>query len=334
MVASRLTRQAVTVGVALLALVLVGCGGMNPRLVPTESYPFLVSVRTWPPAAPVADTPPGTVVGTPTAATTVTGVDASNSRGRDAAKQQLVMRARLDRMVIGLASGGAGGAAGTLKTVATTKLTEIGLRVLDLGAVRRYDAPSRTYASGRADRYDLLIVLWGSSKQADKFGEFYSYEARCKGKLIDPIDGSPVAAKEILRRGKRALNTSDAETSSLEAGGSAIIKYLTDEMVRKVEHNGYVMRLVLTGVKTSEEVDKIRIYLQSRPGVAEARTVSWSKRGQRARLLVRMHPGTKANLAAYAETVPGIAIEVTDMTKRDISGKRKADPKDLKRPRR
>ena len=91
------------------------------------------------------------------------------------------------------------------------------------------------------------------------------------------------------------------------------------------------MRLVLTDIRTSEEVDRIRIYLQSRPGVAEARLVSWSKTDRKARLLVRMHPGTKANLAAYVETVPGIEIEVTDLTKRGVSGERKEDPKDRKR---
>ena len=85
------------------------------------------------------------------------------------------------------------------------------------------------------------------------------------------------------------------------------------------------MRLALTGVKSSEEVDRIRTYLQSRPGVAEARCVSWSEKSRRARLLVRMHPGTKANLAAYVETVPEISIKVTDMSKRDVSGERTKD---------
>ncbi|MHC5055633.1 MAG: hypothetical protein ACYTKD_13065 [Planctomycetota bacterium] len=334
MVADRWTRQVRTGGAALIALVLVGCPGrVDPRLIPTDPHPFPVSLETMPPAAPVDDAPPGAVVTTPTGETTVTGVDATTGTHiSDAAEQQLVMRARLDRMVIGLAAGGTAPAPETLTGVATTKLTETGLRVRDLGTVTRYDAPSSDYSTAAGtDAFDLLIVLWGSARQADKFGNFYSYEARCKGKMIDPVDGSPVASREILRRGKRALSASDAERSSLEAGGEEVVKYLTDELVRKVEHNGYVMRLVLADVRTSEEVDTIRTYLQSRPGVAEARVVSWSKKGRRARLLVRMHPGTKANLAAYVETVPGIKMEVTDLSKRDVSGERKLDPRERKR---
>jgi hypothetical protein len=313
---------------------MAGCRGrVDPRLVPTDPQPFPVSVGSVPPAAPVSDAPPEPVTATPTADTTVTGVGATTgAHVSDAAKQDLILRARLDRMVIGLASGGPAPAPRTLTGVATTKLTEVGLRVLDLGSVTRYDAPSSDYATAAGtDGFDLLMVLWGSARQVDRFGNFYSYEARCRGKMIDPVDGSPVASREILRRGKRALKADDAERSSIEAGGEEIVKYLTDELVRKVEHNGYVMRLVLDDIRTSEEVDTIRTYLQSRPGVAEARVVSWSKRLRRARLLVRMHAGTKANLAAYVETVPGIKIEVTDLSKRDVSGERKEDPRDRKR---
>jgi len=335
MVADRRILGAGTGGALLLALatVTMGCRWVHPRLVPTDPQPFPVSLENVPPAAPVTDTPPGDAVGTLTGTTTVTGVGATTGVGvSDATRQDLVRRARLDRMVIGLAAGGAAPAQRTLTGVATTRLTEVGLRVLDLGTVRRYDAPSRDYATAAGvDAYDLLIVLWGSTRQADRFGEFYSYEARCRGKLIDPVDGSPVASREILRRGKRALDAGDAARSSLEAGGGEIARYLTDELVRKVEHNGFVMRLVLTGVRSSEEVDKIRTYLQSRPGVAEARLASWSARHRRARLLVRMHPGTKANLAAYTETVPGIEITVTDMSRRDVSGERKADPREERR---
>ena len=304
---------------------LAGCGGaIAPRLMPTESATFAVTREQTPPALPVSDAPPGAARSTPTAETTVTGFGARTSEHiPDADKHELIRRARLDRMVVGLATGGPAVAREALTQTASTRLAEVGLHVLDMGAVKRYDAPSSSYkGAGGAEGADMLMILHGSSRLADKFGDFYSYEATCSGKLIDVLDGSPLATKRILRRGKRALNKDDAERSSLDAGGAEIVRYLTDELVRKAEKQGELMRVALTGIRSSEEADRIRASLLARPGVADVRIVSWTARSRTARLLVRMHPGVKANLAAYVETVPDIPIQVRDMRLRGVSGEK------------
>ncbi len=309
-------------GVAFVcaSVLTLGCGERTTRMTFTEPEPFPVSVPRVPPVPPVVDVPP----------------DGTSKHIPPADKQDLVMRARLDRMVVGVVACGGNLARTTLSGRATSKLAEIGLNVRDLGSISILPTTtaagrprrSRSWMPTAASGVDVLLALAGSASPSDKFGNFHSYEARCRGRLVDPLDGRTIASKQVQVRGPRALKAADAEASALGAAGDELAEYLTDELVRKVEHRGYLMRVVLAGVKSSEELDRIRAHLQASAGVAEARTVSWSKRTRTARLLVRMSPGTKANLAAYLETVPEVAMEVTDLRSRDVSGERlKDDPK-------
>lgn len=325
----RTGRRAVSLTALAGAILWAGCRGR-----PLERLPRAVSVPPKGRTRPVVDTPPKPAPLTPTADTTVTGVEAPAAAEHipPADKQELVMRARLDRLLVAVAAGGSPVARDVLAEKAVSKLTETGLRARRLRQTPGYGSPVSAYRAGR-EGFDRLIVLRGESRQVDKLGEFFSYEARCLGKMLDPADGMVLASKEVLSRGKRALSAADAERSALEAAGGELVEYLTDELIRKVDHGRYLVRLVLEGVRNTDEVDRIKAWLQTRPGVAEAKCLSWSRSSRTARMFVRMHPAVKGNLAAYVETIPKLKIEVTDLRPRDLSGRRLKEKKKPKRRR-
>ncbi len=230
--------------------------------------------------------------------------------------------APLDKVVVGVAAGGSAAARKVLSGGMSTKLAKAGMTVRDLGRATNYDSPASAYGASSELGVDMLVVLWGEAHQVDKFGNFHSYEARCRGKILDPVEGGEFGSKDVKARGERELTVIDAERSALEAAGKELTEHLAAELVSKIESAGCAVRVVVRGVRSTAEVDRIKGHLRGKPGVIKAESTSWSEDTRTARMLVRTHPSTKANLAAYLETVPGIAIKVTDVRERDLSGKR------------
>jgi hypothetical protein len=230
---------------------------------------------------------------------------------------------RLDRVVVGVAAGGTETVRKVLSGGISSKLTAAGITVRDLGRATDYDSPAKAYGilAGTED-LDMLVVLWGEAYQADRFGSFYSYEARCRAKVLDVIEGVEFGARNVKTRGERQLTVIDAERSAIETAEGALNGELAKEVTGRARNGGCAVRVVLSGVRSTEEVDRIRAYLRTRRGVVAAKSSSWSDITRTARFIVRIHPSTKANLAAYLETVPGIPMKVADVRRRDVSGQR------------
>lgn len=230
---------------------------------------------------------------------------------------------RLDRVVVGVAAGGAETVRKVLSGGISSKLTKAGMTVRDLGRATDYDSPAKAYGtSAGTEGLDMLVVLWGEAYQADKFANFYSYEARCRAKVLDAVEGVEFGARSVKTRGERQLTVIDAERSALDTAERELTGQLADEIARRAQSGGCAVRVTLSGIRSTEEVDRIRAYLRTRRGVIAAKSSSWSDITRSARFIVRIHPSTKANLAAYLETVPGIPMKVADVRQRDVSGQR------------
>ena len=230
---------------------------------------------------------------------------------------------RLDRVVVGVAAGGAETVRKVLSEGITSKLTAAGITVRDLGRATDYDSPANAYGtSAGAEGLDMLVVLWGEVYQADRFGNFYSSGAGGRAKVLDAVEGVEFGARSVKTRGERQLTVIDAERSALETAEGALTGPLADEIARRAQTGGCAVRVTLSGIRSTEEVDRIRAYLRTRRGVIAAKSSSWSDITRSARFIVRIHPSTKGNLAAYLETVPGIPMKVADIRPRDVSGQR------------
>jgi len=230
---------------------------------------------------------------------------------------------RLDRVVVGVAAGGTEAVRNVLSRGISSKLTAAGITVRDLGRATDYDSPAKAYGTlAGAEGLDMLVVLWGEVYQADRFESFYSYEARCRAKVLDVVEGVESGARSVKTRGERQLTVIDAERSALETAEGALTGPLADEIARRAQSGGCAVRVTLSGIRSTEEVDRIRAYLRTRRGVVAAKSSSWSDITRSASFIVRIHPSTKANLAAYLETVPGIPMKVADIRQRDVSGQR------------
>lgn len=298
----------------------VGCAGTQRTVMVVEPQPEPVSVppRTLP--EPVVDEPPEPVE-TGVSETTVTGVKPSEERIEPAEKQQLALQARLDRLMIGV------GGEVALTDLVVSRLSELGLRCLLLGE-GSYDAgKERFLARAKGEPVDLLLVLAGEAKETDRFGNFYSYEAVCKGRMVDAYTSTVISTKELRKRGKRALKSNDAEKSAIEEAAKDLAAYFSDELVRKVEHGLLVVRVVLTRVQTSDDVDRVRSWLLAQKGIEEARLVSWTEQSATAILHVRLVPAQRSNLCAYLETVPRMMLKVTGVGQGVLTTRKQGEEK-------
>ena len=165
----------------------------------------------------------------------------------------------------------------------------------------------------------MIVVLWGSSRQVDRFGEFYSYEGRCRGKILDPAGETVTTPTDITARGKRALSADEAARSSVRAAGAEAVEYLAGAIARRYGRAREALPLVVRGAGSASDVDGIVKHLALSDGVAEARCLARSTPADSARLLVRMRPGAMAGLSTYLQVMPGFRVEVTKATSRGPS---------------
>lgn len=316
----QIRRRTMRTKALLLAAIVIAIAGCSSGRIAmyTEPQPVPVSTAPVPPPGPVIDVPPEPVV-TGTDKTTVTGVRPSTERTVPAEKQQFVFQARLDRLMIG-----AGGDA-ELSEAAVSRLAELGLRCVLLGT-GQYDAPSEHYlAKAKGEPVDLLLILDGQAVQVDRFGDFYSYRAECKGKLLDAYTGTVISSTNLQKRGQRALEMDAAAKSALETAATEMAAYFSDELVRKVEHGLLTVRVVLTRVVSTEDLDRVRAWLLSQKGVEEVKVVSWAEKTGTAIMHIRAHPAQRDNLAGYLETVPGIVLKVTGIGQGVLSGHKQGE---------
>jgi len=135
----------------------------------------------------------------------------------------------------------------TLLQVASEHFTNIGFRVIDGAPCPGYSSSAEILEVTASQRdVDMFVLLTAGSKPADKFGEFYSFEADGRGKVAQISDKELLTTTSASVRGKRALDERQAGESALAECGKALAVKLSDEILRK-SARGALLRRVSIG---------------------------------------------------------------------------------------
>ena len=208
-------------------------------------------------------------------------------RGRlsDAQKQEIARRALFDlqRMVISsderihLSDGVED--TSVARDMLATKLEELTFNVVASTSELWFN-PSE----GEQDRFrelnncNLGFFLEGAAELADKFGNFYLYRAKLRGKVLNLTTHQEIASKTIRKDGRRALDEAEAAEDALESAAADLTTYLTDEVARKWEATSLIrLRLIVTDIDHAQEADDVRVGLQRRAGIYYVSLERWDK---------------------------------------------------------
>ncbi|MCU0916785.1 MAG: hypothetical protein MUC88_19835 [Planctomycetes bacterium] len=112
--------------------------------------------------------------------------------------------------------------------------SNLGFRVLDGSPGPSYDVPADQLGTLANQRdVDMFVLLRGRSKQVDKFGNFYSFEAEGRAKVAQISGNELLTTQSAFVRGKRGLNVQQAAESALTVCGDELAKKCSDEILRK-----------------------------------------------------------------------------------------------------
>ncbi|MBI4604701.1 MAG: hypothetical protein HY721_22290 [Planctomycetes bacterium] len=313
---------------------------MTPRALQLPALlPFLYAValgcqavrhegQDWPPPRPAAEATPGSnapVAPPPetrleqgTGARSPAGVGeavvsgvgpALKGRLSDAEKQSVLEKSLISLLRVILSSeeklqlSAGPEASTTARGALTTKLAELQFKVIESDA-RLGFSPSEE----DQDRYrlrndcNLVFLVEGGAKQADKFGEFFSFESQLKGKVLNLTAHQVIAEKTFLKRGKRATDERQAAESAQEAAAADLVAYLSDEVARKWEVTSLVkVDLEVSGLGQFAQADDLRVGLQRRPGVFYVSLESWDRGSERAKYEVLCRFDVERFIGAYVD---------------------------------
>lgn len=166
---------------------------------------------------------------------------------------------------------------------------------------------------------DLLIVVLGDTKEYDRFGTFYLYEAEVRGTVYEP-GGSKVATREITTHGDRSSDANRAAESALLAAADDLGPYLVQEIVRSVGQNVVSERVTISGLTYHASVMQVISNLRAQPGINDVRLLSWDEKSCVARLLVYLQPAARQNLGGYIANTPGLDVRIRAEGDRAIEG--------------
>jgi len=270
-----------------------------------------------------------------TAEKIVTGAtEPLKGRIADDEKQKIIEASliNLQRMIVGadeqvVLSGGSQ-ASEAAKEQIVTKLGELEFNVIQSNDKLSF-SPTEQEQEGwrRGNNCNLLFLLKGESKKQDKFGSFYSFEAKLQGKVLNLTTHQIIASKTITKRGRRALNEDEAAEDALRAAAKDMAKYLSDEVIRKWEYTSLVrMVLEVNNVESIGQADDIRVGLQKRVGVFYVSLDSWHHETEKAVYDVLCRFDVQRFLAAYVEELRDGGLKVRWIKKggEAIKAKRKA----------
>ena len=170
------------------------------------------------------------------------------------------------------------------RDVLATKLEELTYNVVATTSELGY-SPSESEQNRfrEMNNCNLAFLLKGEAEQFDKFGDFYAYKAEVKGKLLNLTTHQEIASKTVRKKGRRALDESEAARDALESAAADMSTYLTDEASRKWEATSLIsLRLICTDLGHVQEVDDVRIGLQRRPGIYYVSLEHWDKQSDTA----------------------------------------------------
>ena len=271
----------------------------------------------------------------PTAKTTVTSVSPPlRSRLSDEDKQSIIEASliNLQRMFVNadeklvLSTGTQESTAA--RDAMVTKLAELQFDVIQTTETLPF-TPSEAEqdAFRRKNDVNLVFLLQAEAAKADKFGNFWSYQGKAQGKVLNLTTRQVVTSKTITKRGRRALDEAEAAEDALAAAAKDLNTYLTDEVVRKWEYTSLVrMILEVNNVDTISQADDLRVGLQRRVGVFYVSLESWDYESQKAVLEVLCRFDVQRFLVAYVEELRegGLKLRWVRSGGEAIKAKRKA----------
>ncbi len=189
--------------------------------------------------------------------------------------------------------------------------SNLGYRVVEGYGCPGYNAtgPELRTAARQKD-VDLFILLNGQSSKVDRFGNFYSYEARGRGKAAQITDNELLTTQSAFVRGKRGLNEQQAAESALQAMGQELAKKISDEILRKSARGLLLRRIEVDDLPRSADADYVRVGLLDKPGIHSVDLITWDRTTRRALYWVRLEAAVKHNLAAYLENLDRITLRV------------------------
>ncbi|HUW31636.1 MAG TPA: hypothetical protein VM223_08485 [Planctomycetota bacterium] len=267
--------------------------------------------------------------------TVVTGnTEPLKGRISDEEKQKIIEASliNLQRMIVGadeqLILTGGTEQSDAAKEQLVTKLGELEFNVIQSNEKLSF-SPTEQEQEGwrRGNNCNLLFLLKGESKKQDKFGNFYSFEAKLQGKVLNLTTHQIIASKTITKRGRRALNEDEAAEDALRVAAKDMSTYLSDEVVRKWEFTSLVrMTLEVNNVESIGQADDIRVGLQKRLGVFYVSLDSWDHESEKAIYDVLCRFDVQRFLAAYVEELRDGGLKVRWIKKggEAIKAKRKA----------
>jgi hypothetical protein len=202
------------------------------------------------------------------------------------------------------------------------KLLATNFRVQQVERGLTYDSPAGDVVRFAKDN-DLAFVVQvrGVSKQFDKFGDFFLFEATVDAKVVKSYGAEPIAERNFRLKGTRKLDERQAAEEALTAAGEKAVDFLTDEVVRKRDRL-FTTLITLKNVDDLRHVDNILRELNRKPGIAYASLERWSEKGHTAIVEVTHSGYGKENLGAYLETLRSERVEVEEVTKDYINAGR------------
>jgi len=268
------------------------------------------------PAMPAHDRPPEDT--RPSDPTTISSVKPPyQPTVPDEDKSALLYQAQLDLLRILICSdevmvvNGEETSTDVMLQVTSEHFTDLGFRVLDGAPCPAYTSSPRELASLANERdVDMFVLLRGTSKQVDKLGNFYSFEAEGRAKVAQISGNELLTTQSAFVRGKRGLNIRQAAESALGVCGDELAKKCSDEILRKSARGALVRRVRVDGLRSAKLVDYVRVGLAGKPGVQSVALSSWDQATGTAVFWVRLDASAKENLAAYLEQLTDIKLKV------------------------
>jgi hypothetical protein len=203
--------------------------------------------------------------------------------------------------------------------------TDIGFRVIEGSPCPDYSSSATALEEIANQRdVDVFVLLRAQSRQVDKFGDFYSFEADGRGKVAQISDKELLTTKSALVRGKRALNQRQAAESALQKCGRELAAKLSDEILRKSARGALLRRITVHRLYRTEQVDYVRVGLSKKPGIQSVARKSWDRETGRAIFWVRLDASVKENLAAYLEDISNVRLKVERVDKAGTESRQKA----------
>jgi len=187
------------------------------------------------------------------------------------------------------------------------KLTKLNFKVIESSSTLGF-SPSEAEqdAFRESENCNLVFLAAATTGKADKFGNFWSFSGKVRGKLLNLTTHEIIGSKNVDKRGKRALGEGEAATSSLRAAGEDAATWLTDKAVEKWEATSLERTtFVAANITNAEMADDIRVGLEKRVGVRYVSLEGWDSQSQTAFYDILYRYDVRKSMESYIYSVRG-----------------------------